>query len=143
MSPRNLPTQYQLVQVLSLNKSINFNMQSYLKTEQYPTESFYQYDKVLWYSLLNGKSIIELLFLKSLPEKKNKNPSLLLQDFFIIQIRKQTIFKHKSLFIENFAFSHTQLSYTMKCSPLTCRMKFLCMHTDILILIFPVIMYCG
>lgn len=36
----NLPTQYQLVQVLSLNKSINFNMQSYLKTEQYPTESF-------------------------------------------------------------------------------------------------------
>lgn len=74
MSPKNLPTQYQLVQVLSLNKSINFNMQSYLKTEQYPTESFYQYDKVLWYSLLNGKSIIELLFLKSLPEKEIKIP---------------------------------------------------------------------
>lgn len=40
MSPKNLPTQYQLVQLLSLNKSINFNMQSYLKTDQYPTESF-------------------------------------------------------------------------------------------------------
>lgn len=142
MSPKNLPTQYQLVQVLSLNKSINFNMQ-YLKTEQYPTESFYQCDKVLWYSLLNGKSIIELLFLKSLPEKKIKIPVNYCKTFFIIQIRKSTLFKHKSLFLKNFAFSHTQLSYTMKCSPLTCRMKFFCMHTDILILILPVIMYCG
>lgn len=121
MSPKNLPTQYQLVQVLSLNKSINFNMQSHLKTEQYPTESFI--------------NMINLSRKKKIPVNYCKT--------FIIQIRKQTIFKHKSLFLKNFAFSHTQLSYTMKCSPLTCRMKFLCMHTDILILIFPVIMYCG
>lgn len=58
MSPKNLPTQYQLVQVLSLNKSINFKYAIISKDRTISNRIFYQYDTVLWYTLLNGKSTI-------------------------------------------------------------------------------------